>query len=94
MKGKKPRQTRVGAFYDMADQTGATDLPIPIPRSRVPEPVFKTVAIFQRLMREVGPPVRGAMLRHPGWIPYVLGFGPEPPEGQGDTHPTAWSLPG
>lgn len=31
--------------------------------------------------------------RFPGWLPYVLGFGPPPPVGLDAEHPTAWTYP-
>jgi hypothetical protein len=58
---------------------------------------------FARFLSEVGPAPdpsprtiqSGKPHRYPpGWFPYMLGFGPPPPEGLQHLPVTAWTLPG
>lgn len=83
------RAARRGATSDAAlerelDRAGATA------RDRYEA---RTFARYLRL--GLGPDEPGELRRRaPGWIPYVLGLGPPPPEGMDAEHPTAWTLPG
>lgn len=54
----------------------------------------RAILAFQRFLREVGnKPMPGVLRDHPGWLPYVLGTGPPPPEGLGGLPLTAWRWP-
>ena len=56
----------------------------------------REIAAFQRFLAlGVSPYEADRIWREfPGWVPYVLGFGPAPAPGQDDVPVCGWSLPG
>lgn len=58
---------------------------------------IREIRTFERFLRAIDhpPPVtRGDFsCRLPGWVPYMLGVGPAPPEGHDHLPVTAWRLP-
>lgn len=79
--------------------TVATDLGAALADGSAPPTAHDMAEVrkFQRFLGLAGlPPGRDdgwIPRRAAGWIPYVIGFSFEPPEGMDDVHPTAWGLP-
>lgn len=81
MSARGVAQTDLGPFFYDGGQPTGRDL--------------AEVRDFQRFLQISGPAddEPGRLWRIPGWIPYVLGIGPAPPEGFDLTPITAWSFP-